>query len=207
MRWFPVDGFAWRTLAFAAGFELGLGVIAGLVGWPLGIDVLETARFSWKAVAAGAVATIPMLLALVCMLRWPVGPLAGLVEKMRHFTQNFLSPCGIIGLACISISAGVGEEVLTRGFIHTLALRHMPQIPALIATGLVFGLMHPISRAYITIAAIIGVYLGLVWMLSPAGAGSGPDLAAPVTAHALYDFVALMVLSKSRERRVPQVLD
>ena len=193
MRWLPADRFAWRILIFAAGFEIGLGALAWLVGLPFGIDVLETAHFSLHAVAGGAVATVPMVIALACILRWPIGPFADLVKKMRQFSQAFLAPCGICGLALISLCAGLGEELLTRGFVQTLALQHMPQFAALVVTGVVFGIMHPISPAYVVVAAIIGVYLGIVWTLPL----PQPDLAAPVTAHALYDFVALLVLCKN----------
>ena len=84
----------------------------------------------------------------------------------------------------------MGEEVLTRGLLHTFALNHLAPIVALLVTGIVFGLMHPISTSYVAIAGLIGVYLGWVWQIS------GPDLIAPAIAHALYDFVALLVLCR-----------
>ena len=195
MRWLPSDPSAWRTLIVAATFEFGLGAAAWAGGHLLGVDTLKTARFTRDGVAIGVVATIPLLLALVCMMRWPLGPFARLIEHTRYFAQTFLAPCGIIGLGIIAIGAGVGEELLTRGLIHTFALRHLDPILALVITGVVFGLMHPISPAYVAVAGVIGIYLGIVWQYS------GPDLVAPVAAHALYDFVALLVLCR---RGMPQ---
>ena len=127
---------------------------------------------------------------LFFLLRWPIGPLGRLVDKTRHMARMFLAPCGIVGLAVVALGAGVGEEVLTRGLLHTFALNHLAPIVALLVTGIVFGLMHPISTSYVAIAGLIGVYLGWVWQIS------GPDLIAPAIAHALYDFVALLVLCR-----------
>ncbi|MEZ5326813.1 MAG: CPBP family intramembrane glutamic endopeptidase [Verrucomicrobiales bacterium] len=190
MRWLPADCLAWRTLVFVAGFELGLGGVAWGVGSVAGIDVLQSAQLSARGVVIGTLATVPLLLMLVCMLRWPMGPLARLVDKTRHMALMFLAPCGIVGLAIVALAAGVGEEMLTRGLIHTFALEHLSSIVALLVTGLVFGLMHPISRSYVLVAGLIGVYLGWVWRIS------GPDLVAPAIVHALYDFVALVVLCR-----------
>ena len=171
---------------FTAGFEFGLGAIAWAVGNVIGIDVFQSARFS--ANGLGILATAPLLLMLCCLLRWPIGPLGRLVDKTRNMARMFLAPCGIVGLAIVAVGAGVGEEILTRGLLHTFVLNHLAPIVALLVTGIVFGLMHPISTSYVAIAGLIGVYLGWVWQIS------GPDLIAPVVAHALYDFVALLVL-------------
>ncbi|MGK0190530.1 MAG: membrane protease YdiL (CAAX protease family) [Verrucomicrobiales bacterium] len=189
-HWFPADGLAWRTLLFAASFEFGLGLVAWGIGKLIGVDVTQTALVSLRGMMTGVVATLPMLIVLACLLRWSIGPIAELAAKTRHFAQKFLAPCGIIGLAVISIGAGVGEEMLTRGLIHTVALEYFSPIVALLLTGFVFGLMHPVSISYVAIAGVIGVFLGVVWR------NSGPDLAAPIVAHSLYDFVALMVLCR-----------
>lgn len=197
VHWLPRDGFAWRTLLLAAGFELGLGVAAWAAGRCIGVDVLETARPSVRGVFLGVGAAIPMLLGLAWLLLRPPAALRGLLDTVEEFTRTFLKPCGIIGLALISLSAGIGEEVLTRGLIQALALQHMPPPVALCVTGVLFGLMHPVSRAYVAIAALIGVHLGLAWVLS------GPDLTVPVVAHALYDFIALLVLGRNQASAAP----
>ena len=179
----------------AAGFEFGLGAVAWGIGYISGIDVLDSARYTIKGMVAGVMATIPLLVGLLFLLRWPVGPFADLVDKTRHFARMFLAPCGVFGLGVIAIGAGIGEEMLTRGLIHTFALQHMTPFPALILAGVIFGLMHPISSIYVVVAGVIGIYLGIVWQ------ASGPDLVAPIVAHALYDFIALLVLCSARPPR------
>ena len=54
-----------------------------------------------------------------------------------------------------------------------------------------FGLVHPISFTYMVIVAILGLYLGTVWILS------GNLLTVMIT-HALYDFAALAYLLRIR---------
>ena len=57
----------------------------------------------------------------------------------------------------------------------------------MLIASLLFGLLHPISLAYVVVAAALGAYLGLVWMYSG-------NLLTVVVAHALYDFVLLVYL-------------
>jgi membrane protease YdiL (CAAX protease family) len=50
-----------------------------------------------------------------------------------------------------------------------------------------FGLLHPITPTYAVLAALMGAYLGGVWLASG-------NLLVPIVAHALYDFIALAYL-------------
>jgi membrane protease YdiL (CAAX protease family) len=190
MRWLPADSTAWRTLAVSAGFELGLGGLAFLIGWVIGIEVLDGVIPTWNTFAAGIAATVPMIAILFVLLRWPPGSFKELENRMRQWVRVLIAPTGVFGLLLISVAAGIGEELLTRGLIHTWLLLHSPPSVALCLTAVIFGLMHPVSRIYIVMAAIVGAYLGWVWM------ACDKNLVAPAVAHAFYDFVALLVLSK-----------
>ena len=50
-----------------------------------------------------------------------------------------------------------------------------------------FGLVHAITPTYFVLASLAGAYLGGVYALTG-------DIAAPIVAHAVYDFVVLLVL-------------
>jgi hypothetical protein len=54
-----------------------------------------------------------------------------------------------------------------------------------------FGLAHFISLMYAVLAALIGLYLGILFI-------AFDNLAVPVIVHALYDFVALTYLVRMR---------
>ena len=51
--------------------------------------------------------------------------------------------------------------------------------------SLLFGLAHAMTTSYFVIASLVGAYLG--WL-----AMTYADLIAPIIAHALYDFVAIL---------------
>jgi len=174
-------------------FEAGLAPLALVLGWAVGQPPL--ADFAWDADAAlgGVAATVPMLGLLALAVRWPVGPVA----RIKAFFDRELSPalagCEWPDLALISVAAGVGEEMLFRGVIQGALVRSIgsPGL-ALGLAAVVFGLFHPVSVAYVVLASALGAYLGLVW------AASG-NLLTVMVAHALYDFVALVVLLRGWE--------
>ena len=58
--------------------------------------------------------------------------------------------------------------------------------PGLAVASLLFGLLHPITPTYVAIAALLGAYLGAVWLATG-------NLLTVIVAHALYDFVALVI--------------
>jgi membrane protease YdiL (CAAX protease family) len=178
-------------VVFAVLFEGSLAPLALAAGWLLGHPPLS--GFAWDArdAAVGAAAALPLLGLLALGLRWPVGPLA----RIKRFFDEEVKP--VLGsrpwpdLALISVAAGVGEEMLFRGVLQGALVRSLGPGAGLAAASLLFGLLHPITPAYAVIAALMGAYLGAVWLLN------GNLLAVMVT-HALYDFLALLVLLRDR---------
>ena len=57
-------------------------------------------------------------------------------------------------------------------------------IRAVACTAVLFGLVHPLTPAYLVLAALAGAYLGWTYVASG-------NLLVPVLAHALSDFAAL----------------
>ena len=81
---------------------------------------------------------------------------------------------------CLRWEAAVGAELPLESPGEVVVERRLP--------GDVFTYEpNLITPTYGVLAALIGVYLGWVWLASG-------NLLAPVVAHALYDFVALVVL-------------
>ncbi len=94
-------------------------------------------------------------------------------------------------IALIAVSAGVGEEMLFRGVVQASLGAWLGASWGLALASLLFGLLHPISVAYMVITAILGLYLGVLWNL-------GGNLLAVMITHALYDFAALGYLLRIR---------
>jgi membrane protease YdiL (CAAX protease family) len=143
----------------------------------------------WDAgdAAWGAAATLPLLPVLLLSARssWP--PLARIRRFVDAVVRPWFAACTWPDLATIALAAGVGEELLVRGVIQPALGRLLGAGPALAAASVLFGLLHPITPTYAVLAALIGAYLGGVWLASG-------NLLVPIVAHALYDFIALAYL-------------
>jgi|GEM_PF-651431 len=180
-------------------FEGSLGVLALLLGWTLGFSPLRSLSLDagWMHAARGAgwglLGTLPLLPLLLVLERYPVGPL----EPIRRFVEEVIVPLfqdvSPGKLAGISLAAGVGEELLFRGLLQDglaswIGPPHGVWIGLAVASVL-FGLAHCVTWGYAVLAALIGVYFGLLLL-------AANNLLAPLTAHAVYDFVALVYLTR-----------
>jgi membrane protease YdiL (CAAX protease family) len=182
------------VLVLAVLVEGGLAPLALGVGWLLGRHPLT--GFAWTArdAAIGVAATLPLLAFFLAALRWPVGPLARIQRFWEAEIEPVLEPCTWSDLALIALAAGVGEEMFFRGVIQAIAAQRLGPWAGLAAASAVFGLLHPITSAYIVIAALMGAYLGAVWI-------ANGNLLTVIVSHALYDFLALLAMQWTRARR------
>ena len=69
-------------------------------------------------------------------------------------------------------------------------------IVSLIMSSIVFGLFHPITRLYIVLATLMGLYFG--WLVLWTG-----NLLIPITAHAAYDAAQLLLTRREVRSREP----
>ncbi|HET7240384.1 MAG TPA: CPBP family intramembrane glutamic endopeptidase, partial [Gemmatimonadales bacterium] len=121
--------------------------------------------------------------------RWP--PIVRLIERIDAEVAPLFRGIGPLGLALLAALAGLGEEALFRGVAQPWLAGLLSPWPAVALTGLVFGLLHPVSLAYRVLAALAGAYFGALVVLSG-------NLLVPVVAHAGYDLVALLVLARMK---------
>lgn len=192
------SGHGPNMAAIAVAFEGGLGLLALLLGWLLGVwPIPGLARTGvawdqqWPALAWGLAATGPMLLGFWLIDRVAWGPLAALKADVERLVVPVFRDSSVVDLALVALAAGAGEELLFRGLIqHGLAqwLGGSWGIwIALAVASVFFGLAHMLSATYAVLAALIGAYLG--WLLIWTG-----NLLAPALAHGLYDFIALLYM-------------
>jgi uncharacterized protein len=180
----------------AAAFEASLVVVAIVLGWLLGARPLGTFRFDLHGAAWGIGATLPMLAMFWLCLQCPWGTFKEINRILDELIVPLFRTCGLVQLAIIAAMAGIGEEMLFRGVVQTAVAQEIGgQRGAwlgLLISAMLFGLMHPITPGYSVMAGLIGLYLGWVWLASG-------NLLAPVMAHGLYDFVAILVLSRMKK--------
>ncbi len=181
------------VIIFAVFFEAGLAPLSVFLGWLLSAPPLASFRFSLQDAALGVLAAVPLVLLFVAMLRWPVGPL----KRVESFCDLEAAPLfagrSWSEFALISLSAGVGEEMLFRGVVQTSLSAWIGTQPGVVVASLLFGLFHPISFTYMVLAAVLGLYLGEFLIFNQ-------NLLSVMVAHAVYDLAALGYLVKIRPR-------
>ena len=168
--------------------EGGLIVLAWAAGWLTGSLPLETFFWSLSDAALGVAATLPMLAVFFACLRWPVGPLRKIKALTDEVVRPLLAPCTLLDLAGIAVLAGLGEEMLFRGVLQASFVRWTGRLwLGLALASVLFGVLHAVTLTYAAFATVMGAYLGWLWQRSE-------NLLTVAVAHALYDFVALVVI-------------
>jgi uncharacterized protein len=189
------DAARFRTVALAVVVEGGLILLALLLGWLFDRNPLARLRLEAAGVGWGLVAALPLLAAFFAMRRWPVGPLAGLKKFSDDLLRPMMRPLTRVDLLGISCLAGLGEEMLFRGVAQDFFAGYLPVGWAIAVASLMFGIVHAITPTYFVLASLAGAYLGWVYALTG-------DIAAPIVAHAAYDFVALLGLVRDDDEAV-----
>jgi membrane protease YdiL (CAAX protease family) len=184
--------FHQQFINLALAGEAGLLLLAwGLAGW-LQVSPGQYLRLSLGNVAWGLLATVPLLLVLGWMLRSTASPVRNLVNLVTEEVGPLVARCTLLQLGCLAAVAGISEELLFRGVLQPALGRWLPQSAALVLASLIFGVVHAASRVYALFAALMGLYLGAVFLLRS-------SLIPPILAHGLYDFLALgMVAARYR---------
>lgn len=173
--------------------EAALVLIAMALGWLFGLTLQDqfphdAAGWGW-AIARGFVATIPMLAVFFWMLHTKLHSFRELNRQVRWILAQMFPDPSIGQLAMVAALAGVGEELLFRGVIQTLFIEWTLPLAGITIASVLFGAMHALSKLYFAFATAIGFCLG--WM-----AWYYHDLLGPIIAHAVYDFVALVYLTR-----------
>jgi membrane protease YdiL (CAAX protease family) len=193
--------------AMAGLFEGSLALLAFVVGWLVGHSPLTGVDWSIEAIPAhltailwGTLGALPLLGGLLLLDRLPQGPFVRLQRYVRHVIAPLFRRASIVELALISVIAGIGEELLFRGLIQdglTVWIGGpLGVCIGLVASSVLFGLAHALTRTYALLAALVSVYLGILLLLTG-------NVLAPVAAHAVYDFAALMYLTATNAGTAP----
>ena len=196
------NALAHRNIApLAFFFEAALGLLAIGLGTWFDVDPLENVTLSpetlWQQASAagwGLLATLPMLVGLVVLRKIQGGPLGELNQLVDKQLAPLFAEARLWELALIALAAGWGEELLFRGWLQTLLTRNIPGDAGLwigvLLSAAVFGLCHWITPAYALLVLLAGMYLGILFVASG-------NILTSVTTHALYDFVALVWITRS----------
>lgn len=186
-----------KLTSFGLALEAVLVATALLVAWLTGFFDLARPLNQWFSgnwvgeIAIGSLLSIPLLLIVLLLLpQWkPLKPFFDLVDD--KIAPLFL-PLNRWQVGLISLSAGVGEELLFRWCLQGGLAENFGLPVALIGASLVFGLMHFLNFTYFALISVLGVILGLIyWYFGPLAA---------IACHAMYDFLAILYLQKTSSK-------
>ena len=183
-----------RIVWLAAAFEGGLALLALGLGWLPGVQA-PLPKIHWIArdAAWGIVACLPLLVVFFICVRWPVGPLVRIKQLSEEFIREWFASCSVLQLGLISLLAGIGEEMLFRGVIQDTLSAWINPLAGIVLASLLFGLMHPITPFYVVLAALMGAFLGWIFIVTD-------NLLPAIITHGLYDFLALTYLTRLESR-------
>lgn len=167
--------------------EGGIALVALFLAFVLDLDVWQHFTWSRSDFGWGCLAAAPPLLAVWLMNLFPIGPLRKVREITDQVLRPLLRPCRWPDFILMSALAGFCEELLFRGWFQPYLDLYLPSWATILVVAAVFGLMHPITVAYVVIAFLISVYLSwlLIW---------SDNLLVPMVTHGVYDLVALVAM-------------
>jgi membrane protease YdiL (CAAX protease family) len=187
----------------AFSFEAALGVAALAIGWAIGGDPLSTVPITADALDNhllallwGVVATVPPLMGMLLINRLSLRPFQEIREFVDEHVLPLFQPLSLFELGAISFAAGFGEELLFRGLLQAGIAERVDGplgiVVALAVASVLFGVCHWLTPTYAVLATLAGAYFGVLFLLTG-------NLLAPLVAHALYDFLALVYLTRRSE--------
>jgi membrane protease YdiL (CAAX protease family) len=183
-----MNGFA-MAIVVEGGITMLALLMAGLFGVPLRDLIPMRGEPLVSALVRGILVTVPMLAVFFLLAHWPLPSLRQLRRQVESLLDEMFPTASIPQFAMVAVLAGVGEELLFRGVLQTVIAGWTTPIVGLAIASLLFGLAHALSKLYFFLATLIGVFFG--WLVL-----YYHDLVAPIVAHSLYDFVALIYLSR-----------
>jgi membrane protease YdiL (CAAX protease family) len=178
--------------------ELSFGMVAIGLGWLFGPDVradvphLTDLRGIFQGVIWGTLLGALFAYGMLSASRLPIPGLRDLEQAMEARFEEYLGSMSYAELIVLSMTAGLGEELLFRGWLQqglTGAIDSQVDYARVlfgwVAASIMFGLAHPISRLYVMLASAMGLVLGGVYLITG-------NLLTAIVAHAAYDAVILV---------------
>lgn len=92
-------------------------------------------------------------------------------------------------IVLLSMSAGIGEELLFRGLLQTWLISVGNPFWGIAVASLIFGFLHYLNTTYVLLTFLLGGLFGIVYYVTD-------SLLLVVVAHTVYDIIAFGVIVK-----------
>lgn len=175
----------------ALAVEGGIAAAAAVLARGLELPLADIFAIGFRSVGQGVAGCLPLAALMLAITYIPLVRFKRFNRQIEHEIVPLFRDCRWHELALISALAGFGEEWLFRGLLQRGLAPHFGPTGACLASAALFGLAHAVSTPYALLTAVIGLYLGWLWQATD-------NLLPPMLAHGLYDFIALIFLTRVR---------
>ncbi len=172
--------------------EAGLVLVALALGWLANINPFENLHFSESAILYGLIGTMPLFVMFLALEYMQIESIVKIKKMLLETLGPGLYQCHWTDVFMLSAIAGLSEELLFRGVIQPWMASSWGYATGLVASNIVFGLVHAVTPLYAVVATLVGVYLSMSMNY-----GGDHELLIPITIHGFYDFLALQALLRS----------
>ncbi len=173
-------------------FEGSLILLALFLGWLAGINPFKNLYFSESAVFYGIAGTLPLFIIFIAMQNLQIKSVQRVRQLLLETLGPFMHRYGWADLLVLAAIAGLSEEVLFRGVIQPWIESSWGLNAGLVFSNIIFGIVHAVTPLYAVLATLVGIYLGM-----SLDYGGERNLLTPVIIHALYDFLAFLVIMRA----------
>ncbi|WP_437205534.1 CPBP family intramembrane glutamic endopeptidase [Planctomicrobium sp. SH664] len=169
-------------------FLLGMLLITIGLSYLLDVQPLLHIHWSLRDVLIGSGAAVAMVLIASNFVTVP--------PEFEEMIGRALAGLRLPELILLAAMVGLIEELLFRGVLEPWGARYSPGL-SFVAVNLLFGFLHPHSLSYIAAITLLGGCFSLL------AAGPGEfNLLRPIVAHAVYDLIAFLLLSRHYRRKM-----
>jgi len=170
-----------KALFVVEGMMIPIGLF---LAWVFGVQPWAHYGVSGGILLGALLATLPLLAMLALFSAWRPAWFDEIESYVNPLIASMFRGRGVAPVLLAAALAGVGEELLFRGVLQAALAGPIGPWPAMVLAGGLFGAMHAVTRAYFVLAAVMGLYLGALYLLTG-------NLLLPSAVHALYDAVAI----------------
>jgi len=183
-------------------FEGSLIVVAIVLGWIADVDPFANIIFSEMAVFYGIIGTIPLFIFFVALYQIQIDAFQQIKRTLLETLAPSMHRYHWTDLFILGAIAGITEEILFRGVIQPWMESSWGMTGGLIASSIIFGLVHAVTPLYALLATMVGIYLGLAMDY-----GGQRNLLTPIIIHGLYDFLAFLVIVHTYRSNLAETTD
>ena len=170
-------------------FEGSLILVAIVLGWVTDINPFENIVFSEMAILYGIMGTAPLFIFFLALYQVQTDAFQQIKRTLLETLAPNMHRYHWTDLFILGAIAGITEEILFRGVVMPWMEATWGMNGGLIASSILFGLVHAVTPLYALLATLVGIYLGLSMDY-----GGERNLLTPIIIHGFYDFLAFLVI-------------